>query len=689
MDKKTDLWYLPERNCMFFSLSDGPGEKSDRHGMLRAVHQQLSAGFYAAFVGFSGTGKTSLAIEYAYTHAYVYDKIIFIQGDHYLENLKEIINNKCHINPDSLNMTELLDLLFLDSSRHLLIIDNAMPTESVMHTLNAAYQSGHKILLTSNSQHWDNVIRVDCFTHNESVQLLQHYLPNEELPLLNALIGSLGGLPLAMMQAISYIKSTSSSVESYLTLFQNHPNTILQKSGLTLWKYNYPYSAYKALQLNLEKINHKNPDCMMLLCYCAILHHENIPRQLLMKIIGSDIVFNDLLAELLEFSLVSSSEDKNYLSLHCLLHKLININLGTAGKQQLTLKLLTIICKQFYYNRDTHHMFREVVSYLPQFRHLLHVSKEFIDSDGEILKYHVLLLITVGAYETFEKRNTQEALEKLLVAEGLINQKNIGISDQDRILLYNSLGFQYDMQKNIQNVEHYYKKASDLSVGDGEQALFAELGVFTAIFYQNHVMKAIAGVTSVLEKVIGYQSLHIDRAHVLQRLAYFFYKRNDFDRSVHYAKEAIEIGKQLFPDELNFDSADAGFVLGAIYSEKAYFDYEAALYYLEYSLDTYKKLVGTERHEIIIKLNMRIHQLKKRNALKNKVSVVIGQDNVVLTKKEFRCLSLTKLGHTSKSIGKILSLSPRTIETHLENIKIKFKCRTKLELVAKLSNVEF
>lgn len=57
------------------------------------------------------------------------------------------------------------------------------------------------------------------------------------------------------------------------------------------------------------------------------------------------------------------------------------------------------------------------------------------------------------------------------------------------------------------------------------------------------------------------------------------------------------------------------------------------------------------------------------------------QGVVKLTSKELQCLKLLHERHTSKEIAKVLRLSPRTIEDCLLNIKNKFGCESKFELI--------
>lgn len=49
----------------------------------------------------------------------------------------------------------------------------------------------------------------------------------------------------------------------------------------------------------------------------------------------------------------------------------------------------------------------------------------------------------------------------------------------------------------------------------------------------------------------------------------------------------------------------------------------------------------------------------------------VKENYVALTPREWACLSHISQGKTAKEVGQILSISPRTVETHLNNIKVK------------------
>lgn len=65
--------------------------------------------------------------------------------------------------------------------------------------------------------------------------------------------------------------------------------------------------------------------------------------------------------------------------------------------------------------------------------------------------------------------------------------------------------------------------------------------------------------------------------------------------------------------------------------------------------------------------------------------LVPGGKGVFLSKREQECVNYLVQGKTSKEIGKLINLSPRTVETYFESIKVKAEVRNKIEMAAVFS----
>lgn len=63
-------------------------------------------------------------------------------------------------------------------------------------------------------------------------------------------------------------------------------------------------------------------------------------------------------------------------------------------------------------------------------------------------------------------------------------------------------------------------------------------------------------------------------------------------------------------------------------------------------------------------------------------------NKLILSNRQIECLALLNVGKTVKEIGKILELSPRTVEDYLNNIKQKLGCRNLRQLIKKTIELE-
>jgi DNA-binding NarL/FixJ family response regulator len=62
---------------------------------------------------------------------------------------------------------------------------------------------------------------------------------------------------------------------------------------------------------------------------------------------------------------------------------------------------------------------------------------------------------------------------------------------------------------------------------------------------------------------------------------------------------------------------------------------------------------------------------------------------VKFTPREWDCLTALYKGMTAKETGRHLLISPRTVEGHIENILGKTFSKNKLDLMAKLHEINF
>lgn len=91
-----------------------------------------------------------------------------------------------------------------------------------------------------------------------------------------------------------------------------------------------------------------------------------------------------------------------------------------------------------------------------------------------------------------------------------------------------------------------------------------------------------------------------------------------------------------------------------------------------------------------ISLNLVESEKKYRNRNSNK-SYLIGEElqNIKLSARELECLFYLVRGKTSADIAECMRLSKRTVESYIDNIKIKMNCPTKADLIEKAIHNNF
>jgi DNA-binding CsgD family transcriptional regulator len=122
-------------------------------------------------------------------------------------------------------------------------------------------------------------------------------------------------------------------------------------------------------------------------------------------------------------------------------------------------------------------------------------------------------------------------------------------------------------------------------------------------------------------------------------------------------------------------------------------DKKLLMRFILYFKDKANKIIQRSESEKIIIPNKCIQaygiEQKNKDVLKflnetkiNRYHLSGKYENVYLTATEARCLYWLAVGKTAEEIGMIENNSVRTVQTHLENIKMKLNCQKQTQLVA-------
>ncbi len=332
-----------------------------RDELLDQLHQQLSSEEPGASTitrraaltqpqaikGLGGIGKTQIAVEYAYRSR---------EQGRYIHTLWVDAASEEAITASFVTLAELLPAFpakdeadhrklvaaikhWLEqcNQRWLLIFDNADDI-SLVHEYLPQWGNG-SILLTTRANAVGSLaasLEVEKMGLREGTQLLLHRAQrhgdlSEEGKEATNVVMALDGLPLALDQAGAYIEETGCDFSTYLQLYQDRRKVLLDRRGKQV--IGYPDSVATTWSLSFQKVEQANIAAAELLRLCAFLSPDRIPDELVRDGVphwtsplqqAADLFsFNQMIEELLKFSLVKRLADDHMLSIHRLVQAVL------------------------------------------------------------------------------------------------------------------------------------------------------------------------------------------------------------------------------------------------------------------------------------------------------------------------------------------------------------------------------
>ncbi|HEU5227720.1 MAG TPA: helix-turn-helix transcriptional regulator, partial [Ktedonobacteraceae bacterium] len=341
----TPYWNVPYQRNLFFT---------GRESTLSHLHEILShkssatSSHSCALCGLGGVGKTQMAIEYAYRHFQEYSAVFWLHA----ETSESLISSYVSL-ADLLNFpqramgeqNEIVTATIQWLNKHsdwLLIVDNVENIELIKPILPVA-RKGSFLFTTQLSTLGalaENVL-LKPMTYTEGIRFLLRRIrsssSDNEYEEATRLAATLGGLPLALDQAGAYIEETRCNISDYLNLYQRHYAYLLRHRGTVV--VDHPDTVYATLSLCLEKIRQRSPLAIELLYLCAFFSSEAIPEELINEaaaISGSPLAplannplqLNEVIRELLTYSLLYRDPRSKFLSIHRLVQDILKDMIG-------------------------------------------------------------------------------------------------------------------------------------------------------------------------------------------------------------------------------------------------------------------------------------------------------------------------------------------------------------------------
>ncbi len=635
----TGVWNVPYRRNLHFTGRDDLLDQLEQH--LSPVGQgdpgitrRAALTQTQAIKGLGGIGKTQIAVEYAYrSHDLArYTHTLWINAASE-EALLASFTALAELLPgfptkDETDQHKLAKEVkqWLEQCEHhwLLIFDNADDVLIIQDYL--PQRSNGSILITTRANAVGSLaisIEVETMGFVEGTQLLlrraQRFeqASDEDINQAGNIVVTLDHFPLAIDQAGAYLEETQCSFAQYLDLYQAHRKDLLAQRGLQTT--NYPDSVMTTWSLSFHKVELANPAAAELLQMLAFLAPDLIPEELiqcgavgwsplLQKAATDYFAFNQMIAELLKFSLVKRLSDNQALSIHRLVQAVQQDMMEPELRRQWAQCVVRAVSKVFPDSQDIatwsqcrRYLDQAQVCYrLVEQYHLIFIeAADLSDRASFYLDEHALYTIaepltrqTLSIREQLlgsQHPDTANSLNSLAVlcqhqgkyteAEPLlkralsIREQVLGTTHPDTALTLSNLAAVYMKQGEFTKAEPLLKHALSIreQQDDSEHpdmALILDtLASFIALEQERHdeAEELYQRALSIRERQLG--ATHLTTAFSLNNLAVFYITQRRYTEAEPLLKRALSIREQAL-GTTHPDTATSLDALAALYDEQ-------------------------------------------------------------------------------------------------------------------------
>ena len=327
----------------------------DPENRLQELYESLEARSGVATVarsalhGMGGMGKTQLALKYTLDYRDRYAGVWWFRAESegaLQADAGKLCEHAKVFVPDGERPSQALKRwLEREEGRWLLVFDTAGEPDALRPHLPQA--GNHHLIVTSRNPAWGGIatpVELDIWTTEQGVRFLAGRLSGGDREEPAALVKDLGGLPLALEQAASYLEATGVTAGVYRRLLDgvDTDGDILDEtegSSAT----GYGRSVAKTLSVAFEKLS---PPARRLLRLCAVAAPEPVPEWLfreagdllsdsLANTVGEDAAWNRIVAELRRYGLagrISDEKTGHALVLHRLTQQVVRTRLARPAE---------------------------------------------------------------------------------------------------------------------------------------------------------------------------------------------------------------------------------------------------------------------------------------------------------------------------------------------------------------------
>ncbi len=442
-----------------------------REQELKRLNKLFLTSNKVALTGLGGVGKTRLAVHYAYQQKPRCAFILWVSA-----SSKASLDTSLSQLADQLNADPLLKqaekMAFVKAwlEQHndwLLIIDNADNdqeiTAKVLESFLPVSPQGHILfttqIITADLKFKAAALEIKCLDTETGGLFLWRRIhadkqaTPDELIAAKEISGALSGLPLALVQAAAYIKENQCALNDYLPLYEKYAkellNPDLSEHQQVISDHDLP--VFATFKLSFSRLQEPAKE---LLAFCALLHAENIPEEILTNAFAvDDFALNQRLKPVLQYGLLVRNAQDKTLALHRLVQQVLLLDMADPQKQhdaeQAVLAMNEILPAKFEF-KDWQRYERSLQSGLACAKWITHYQLE-TEQAAWLLNQMAIYLYRAKADYTIAEPLYERSLR--------IYEKVLGEDDPNVATSLNNLAVLYHVQGKYEQAEPLYERS--------------------------------------------------------------------------------------------------------------------------------------------------------------------------------------------------------------------------------------
>ena len=611
-DSPLSFWNIPYWQNPFFTGREDILANLER--TFTSTQTPLQA---QALSGLAGVGKTQIGVEYAYRHTSSYQAVLWVHADSpeillssfvYLADVLDLPERHEANQP---SIVRAVKRWLQQHSRWLLIVDNLEEID-LLRDMVPSPHSGH-ILVTTRSHHTGHLahrIALEPMQVDDGALLLLRrakLLPPgaalEEVSeadnaVAKKIVEAVHGLPLALDQAGAYIEETERSLSDYVDLYQQYASSLLKRRGAS--GHDHPAPVTTTFSLSFEKLKALNPTAIELLEFCAFLHPDAIPEEMLIggasalppllrTTVTDPIKFDQTIEDLLKFSFIRRKSDQHILIVQAVVKEAMSEEQQREYMEQVVRVIDTVFPSPGFSKWSQCQ------------RHLLQAqtATKLIQQRNIHLPEAPQLLYRVGEY--LYQRGLYEEAEGLLTQASSITEALFGADHPTLIPILNTLGKVYFLQGRYSQVEPLLLRSLTLGerlLGMEDPELGKSLNTLGRTYHKqgryNEAEPLLQRALALRQKVLGQE--HPKVALSMNSLATLFNRQGKYDQAEALYTQALAIRRATL-DPQHPDIAGSLNNLAVFYGRRGKYDQAQPL--AEQAVKIYEQALGPEHPSVI------------------------------------------------------------------------------------------